>query len=208
MFDAGRGSRLVSLRRAEAEELAQSYVATVLAAVAEAEDALAGERLLAERSRLLAARLSAARDATAIARERYRDGTGTYLTLLDASRSEASAETAYLNVERITLVEPCRPDAGAWRCVEPCWDTRGGRHMTTGERQQEPEPDSRVFVAGTVQLAAVICVVGGTVAISNYLSANQPKRVQIETQSFTPARSDQPPLRPGRGRYRCRRQDR
>ena len=100
VFDTGRGSRLVSLRRAEAEELAQSYVAIVLAAVAEAEDALAGERLLAERSRLLAARLSAAREATAIARARYRDGTGTYLTLLDASRSEASAETAFLNVER------------------------------------------------------------------------------------------------------------
>lgn len=100
VFDAGRGSRLVSLRRAEAEELAQSYVATVLAAVAEVEDALAGERLLAERSRLLSARLTAAHEATAIARERYRDGTGTYLTLLDASRSEASAETAFLNVER------------------------------------------------------------------------------------------------------------
>lgn len=100
VFDAGRGSRLVSLRRAEAEELAQSYVATVLTALAEVEDALAGERLLAERSRLLATRLSAAREARAIARERYRDGTGTYLTLLDASRSEASAETAFLNVER------------------------------------------------------------------------------------------------------------
>ena len=100
VFDAGRGSRLVSLRRAEAEELAQSYVTTVLAAVAEVEDALAGERLLAQRSRLLSTRLSAAREATAIARERYRDGTGTYLTLLDASRSEASAETAFLNVER------------------------------------------------------------------------------------------------------------
>lgn len=100
VFDAGRGSRLVSLRRAEAGELAQSYVATVLAAVAEVEDALAGERLLAQRSRLLSTRLSAAREATAIARARYRDGTGTYLTLLDASRSEASAETAFLTVKR------------------------------------------------------------------------------------------------------------
>ncbi|MEL7345463.1 MAG: efflux transporter outer membrane subunit, partial [Pseudomonadota bacterium] len=100
VFDAGRGSRLVALRRAEAEELAQSYVATALSAVAEVEDALAGERLLAERSRRLAERLTAARDATSIARERYRDGTGTYLTLLDASRSEASAETAFLSVER------------------------------------------------------------------------------------------------------------
>ncbi|MEO0915645.1 MAG: efflux transporter outer membrane subunit [Pseudomonadota bacterium] len=117
VFDAGRGSRLVSLRRAEAEELAQSYVATVLAAVAEVEDALAGERLLTERSRLLSARLSAAREATEIARKRYRDGTGTYLTLLDASRSEASAETAYLNVERsrwLNRIDLMLALGGAW----------------------------------------------------------------------------------------------
>lgn len=100
VFDDGRGSRLVSLRRAEAEELAESYVATVLAAVAEVEDGMASDRLLAERSQLLSKRLTAARGATEIARERYRDGTGTYLTLLDASRSEASAETAFLSVER------------------------------------------------------------------------------------------------------------
>ena len=42
------------------------------------------------------------------------------------------------------------------------------------------------FIAGTLQLAAVICVIGGTVALSNYLRDNQPERVQIETQSFTP----------------------
>lgn len=120
VFDAGRGSRLVSLRQAEAEELAQSYVATVLAAVAEVEDALAGERLLAERSRLLLTRLSAAREATEIARERYRDGTGTYLTLLDASRSEASAESAFLNVERsrwINRVDLMLALGGTWAPV-------------------------------------------------------------------------------------------
>lgn len=121
VFDGGRGSRLVSLRRAEAEELAQSYVTTVLAAVAEVEDALAGERLLAERSRLLSKRLSAARAATTIARDRYRDGTGSYLTLLDASRSEASAESAFLNVERsrwLNRVDLMLALGGTWDPVE------------------------------------------------------------------------------------------
>ena len=57
--------------------------------------------------------------------------------------------------------------------------------MTT--RTAKKGPNRLVaFVVGTVQLAAVICVVGGTVAISNYLRDNQPERVQIETQSFTP----------------------
>ena len=122
VFDGGRGSRLVALRQAEAEELAQSYVATVLSAVAEVEDALAGERLLAERSRLLSARLSAAREATSIARDRYRDGTGTYLTLLDASRSEASAETAFLNVEKsrwLNRVDLMLALGGTWAPTAP-----------------------------------------------------------------------------------------
>ena len=122
VFDGGRGSRLVSLRQAEAEELAQSYVATVLSAVAEVEDALAGERLLAERSRLLSVRLSAAREATVIARDRYRDGTGSYLTLLDASRSEASAETAFLNVEKsrwLNRVDLMLALGGTWAPIAP-----------------------------------------------------------------------------------------
>ena len=97
-------------------------MAAVLSAVAEVEDALAGERRLAERSRLLTARLSAAREATSIARERYRDGTGTYLTLLDASRSEASAETAFLNVEKsrwLNRVDLMLALGGTWAPITP-----------------------------------------------------------------------------------------
>ena len=43
-----------------------------------------------------------------------------------------------------------------------------------------------VFVAGLLQLLAVIAVVGGTVWVSNYMRDNQPERVQIEAQSFVP----------------------
>ncbi|MEM8871454.1 MAG: efflux RND transporter periplasmic adaptor subunit, partial [Pseudomonadota bacterium] len=42
------------------------------------------------------------------------------------------------------------------------------------------------FALGTVQLAAVVGVIGGSVFVSNYLRDNQPKRVQIEAQTFTP----------------------
>lgn len=100
VFDGGRGTRIIAIRQAEAEELAHAYVSTVLIALREVEDALSAETLLAEQSTLLAARLDAAREATQIARDRYRDGTGAYLTLLDAGRSEANAESAYLNAER------------------------------------------------------------------------------------------------------------
>jgi RND family efflux transporter MFP subunit len=52
-----------------------------------------------------------------------------------------------------------------------------------------PKPANRLvaFVIGTVQLAAVIGVIGGTVYLSNYLRDNQPERVQVDTQTFTPS---------------------
>ena len=58
-----------------------------------------------------------AREATRIARDRYSAGTGTYLTLLDASRSEASAETALLSVEQnrwINRVDLMLALGGTW----------------------------------------------------------------------------------------------
>ena len=125
VFDGGRGIRLVSIRRAEAEELANTYVSTVLAAIGEVEDALAGERFLAERSRLLDIRLDAAREATTIAQERYLDGTGDYLTLLDASRSEASAESAFLGVERnrwLNRTDLILALGGTWAPARPSED--------------------------------------------------------------------------------------
>ncbi|MEL7346104.1 MAG: efflux RND transporter periplasmic adaptor subunit [Pseudomonadota bacterium] len=42
------------------------------------------------------------------------------------------------------------------------------------------------IVVGSFQLAAVIGVVGGTIILSNYMRDNQPERVQIEAQTFTP----------------------
>ena len=64
------------------------------------ENALTKEALLRQQSALLYTRLLTAREATTLFRDRYRDGTGTYLSLLDATRSEASAESAYLSVEQ------------------------------------------------------------------------------------------------------------
>jgi len=51
-----------------------------------------------------------------------------------------------------------------------------------------PKPWTRlkVFVAGLLQLVAVIGVIGGAVWLSNYMRENQPERVQIEAQSFVP----------------------
>ncbi len=117
VFDGGRGSRLVALRQAQADELARSYVATVLEAVLEVENALAAERLLRQRAGLLQTRLQAARQATTIARDRYQQGTGSYLTLLDASRSEVNAENAYLLVQRdrwTTQVDLMLALGGSW----------------------------------------------------------------------------------------------
>lgn len=99
LFDGGRGSRLVAIREAEARALAQDYVATVLGAMEEVENTLAAERLLAIQAARLRDRLNAAREATEIARDRFAAGTGDFLTLLESSRAELSAETAYLQAQ-------------------------------------------------------------------------------------------------------------
>lgn len=57
--------------------------------------------------------------------------------------------------------------------------------MTTDNARKTPNP-LVAFALGTVQLAAVVGVIGGSVFVSNYLRDNQPKRVQIEAQTFTP----------------------
>lgn len=43
-----------------------------------------------------------------------------------------------------------------------------------------------VLFWGTMQLVAVFGVIGGTVLFSNYMRENQPERVPIEVQTFTP----------------------
>ncbi|MEM9228729.1 MAG: efflux RND transporter periplasmic adaptor subunit [Pseudomonadota bacterium] len=57
--------------------------------------------------------------------------------------------------------------------------------MNTDNARKTPNP-LVAFALGTVQLAAVVGVIGGSVFVSNYLRDNQPKRVQIEAQTFTP----------------------
>ncbi|MEM7256576.1 MAG: efflux transporter outer membrane subunit [Pseudomonadota bacterium] len=100
LFDGGRAQRQSEIRRAEAEAVAAQYVGTVLTALTEVENTINAELLLTRQSRFMRKRLTAARKTTEITTERYRSGFATYLSLLDASRSEALAQTAWLNVER------------------------------------------------------------------------------------------------------------
>ena len=43
-----------------------------------------------------------------------------------------------------------------------------------------------VVVFGSLQLGFVVAIVGGTIFVSNYMRANQPPRVQVETNIFVP----------------------
>ncbi|MBO6605003.1 MAG: efflux transporter outer membrane subunit [Roseicyclus sp.] len=131
LFDGGRGSRLVRIREAEARALAQDYVSTVLVAVEEVENALASERLLAIQAARQRDRLSAAREATQIARDRYAAGTGDFLTLLDASSAELSAETAYLQVQ------------------EQRWQTRVNLQLSLGGQWVAPPAPAQLAQADT-----------------------------------------------------------
>ncbi|MEO1700562.1 MAG: efflux RND transporter periplasmic adaptor subunit [Pseudomonadota bacterium] len=58
--------------------------------------------------------------------------------------------------------------------------------MSTKNPKGTAKPFGSVIL-GTLQLCAVIGVVGGTVLLATYLRNNQPERVQVETQTFTPS---------------------
>ncbi len=54
----------------------------------------------------------------------------------------------------------------------------------------EPKSTARLLwntVLGSVQLGLVALTVGGAIFLANYMQANQPERVQIETRTFLPA---------------------
>ncbi len=92
LFEGGRLRANVDAARARFEAAAGSYLAAVLNALREVEDALISERLLAERIRYLEQRVDEIRRAELLARDRYGRGIGPLLTVLDTERRRRVAE--------------------------------------------------------------------------------------------------------------------
>lgn len=92
LFDHDKTLGNVRLTEAKKLELAEAYRGAVLAALRDAEDGLAGVRLLAEQEGAQAVAVLAAREAQRLADVRYKEGAVDYLAVLEAQRTLLQAE--------------------------------------------------------------------------------------------------------------------
>ncbi len=120
LFTGGRLHNQERAARARAEQADASYEKTVLTALREASDALAGVRL--GRDQLIAqeTQVRALQAAYDIAQRRYSAGISSYLEVLDAQRSLFAAQLAFVQVERQYLSSI----VSLYRAIGGNWDTQ------------------------------------------------------------------------------------
>ena len=100
IFEGGRLRAQIRLREAQARELTLQYSALVLTAVAEVETALVQEQYLRQRLDKLNAGIKAARQADALAQDRYRRGIESLVVVLETQRRRQNAERNLLAAQR------------------------------------------------------------------------------------------------------------
>ncbi len=103
IFDNDKLRGNVRLTEAKKLELAEAYRGSILAALRDAEDGLAGVRLLAEQEASQAIAVLAAREAWRLADVRYREGAVDHLAVLEAQRTLLQAEDGAVQVRLARL---------------------------------------------------------------------------------------------------------
>lgn len=117
IFAGGRIHNTIALRTATEKQVLIAYESAVLTALSEVENALSAVRRHSERLAALATAATAARDASALARQQYEAGTVDFLTVLDAERNALGVEqqqvsaTADLTTAHIQLYKAL---GGGW----------------------------------------------------------------------------------------------
>jgi multidrug efflux system outer membrane protein len=99
LFTGGARKADVAAARARAEGASAAYAGTVLTALREVEDALVNDGANQERLQYTQRRLSEARSADQLARERYQRGVQGLLTVLETERRLRSAEEAMITTK-------------------------------------------------------------------------------------------------------------
>jgi multidrug efflux system outer membrane protein len=99
LFTGGKVGKQVEVARARAEQSRYSYEQTVLTALREAEDALAGVQASRNQVAAQQTQVDALRRALRLAEMRYQSGASSYLDLLDAQRSLFAAELSLAQVQ-------------------------------------------------------------------------------------------------------------
>ena len=120
LFTGGRLANEERAARARSEEARGQYDQTVLTALREASNALAGVRLGRDQLVAQATQVQALARAFAIAQARYRSGISTYLEVLDAQRQLFTAQLTLVQDERqylVSTVDLYRALGGGWDVV-------------------------------------------------------------------------------------------
>jgi outer membrane protein, multidrug efflux system len=99
LFTGGKVGKQVDVARARAEQSRYSYEQTVLTALREVEDALAGVRASRNQVAAQQTQVDALRRALRLAEMRYQAGASSYLDLLDAQRGLFGAELSLAQVQ-------------------------------------------------------------------------------------------------------------
>jgi multidrug efflux system outer membrane protein len=116
-FTGGRVGKQVDVARARAEQSRYFYERTVLTALREVEDAMAGLRAARNQVAAQQTQVDALRRALRLAEMRYQSGASSYLDLLDAQRSLFGAELSLAQVQgdqAAAAVTLYRTLGGAW----------------------------------------------------------------------------------------------
>jgi multidrug efflux system outer membrane protein len=99
LFTGGRVGKQVDVARARAEQSRYSYEQTMLTALREVEDAVAGVRASRNQVAAQQTQVDALRRALRLAEMRYQSGASSYLDLLDAQRGLFGAELSLAQVQ-------------------------------------------------------------------------------------------------------------
>jgi NodT family efflux transporter outer membrane factor (OMF) lipoprotein len=122
IFDGGRRTRTLELRKAQQQEAGITYQRTVLGALHEVDDALTAYGAEQRRRDELARAVAEDRRAVALARDRYEQGVADFLQVLIAQRALLAAEQDLADSTTIVstnLVALYKALGGGWENTQP-----------------------------------------------------------------------------------------
>ena len=122
IFEGGRLTSTLDLRKAQQQEAAIAYHKTVLQAWHEVVDALVAYRTEQERRARLSSEVEHSQQALTLARARYNDGVADFTTVLDSARTVLQAQQQFVqstvNVS-LDLVQLYKALGGGWEEAYP-----------------------------------------------------------------------------------------
>jgi outer membrane protein, multidrug efflux system len=117
LLNSGRNRKQVAAERARTEGSVGQYERTVLTAFREVEDGLVSVQRSREEAEAASRAAVAARLAVGLAADRYEGGVDTYLSLLDAQRTQLDAELQESQLQRqqrVAVVQLYKALGGGW----------------------------------------------------------------------------------------------